>query len=136
METIFASPTAKFSDHLGHDLNADQLQQRLVQLAYCVTDSHGCFVEVNDNYLELYGYSKEELIGKHFTMVVPEEAKEYAKNLHDEFIAGEEEMPKEWDVVGKDGLPRRIYVEAIRVKDTDNEDDQPKKMTVIENLTK
>ncbi len=87
-------------------------------MAICVTDEHGNYVEVNDAYLELYGYTREELIGKHFTMVVPEHYRAEAARIHDAFMAGAPEMPAEWVVVRKNGELRNIYVvPTLMVKD-------------------
>jgi PAS domain S-box-containing protein len=79
-------------------------------MAICVTDSKGNFVEVNDAYLRLYGYSRQELIGNHFSMVVPEHFRAQATQIHDAFMAGAPEMPAEWVVVRKNGELRNIYV--------------------------
>jgi len=79
-------------------------------MAICVTDEHGNFVEVNDAYTKLYGYTREELLGNHFTMVVPEHYRSQAAQIHDAFMAGAPEMPAEWVVVRKDGALRNIYV--------------------------
>ncbi|MFQ3596932.1 MAG: PAS domain S-box protein [Chloroherpetonaceae bacterium] len=87
-------------------------------MAICVTDKNGNYVEVNDAYLELYGYTREELIGKHFSMVVPEHYRAEATRIHDAFIAGAPEMPAEWVVVRKNGELRNIYVvPTLMVKD-------------------
>lgn len=69
----------------------------------CVTDQYGRFVDVNDQYCNIYGYSRRELRGKSFTIVVPPKARVWAQDLHDRFIAGEEEIPAEWTVMRKDG---------------------------------
>jgi two-component system, chemotaxis family, CheB/CheR fusion protein len=79
-------------------------------MAICVTDETGKFVEVNDAYCSLYGYTREELIGTHFTIVVPEHYRTEATRIHDAFMAGAPEMPAEWQVVRKDGALRNIYV--------------------------
>lgn len=79
-------------------------------MAICVTDEKGNFVEVNDAYTELYGYTRQELIGNHFSMVVPEHYRDQASQIHDAFMAGAPEMPAEWVVVRKNGEQRNIYV--------------------------
>ncbi|MCS6989636.1 MAG: PAS domain S-box protein [Chloroherpetonaceae bacterium] len=87
-------------------------------MAICVTDENGYFVDFNEAYLKLYGYEREEMLGKHFTMVVPEHYRAEAARIHDAFMAGAPEMPAEWVVVRKDGELRNIYVvPTLMVKD-------------------
>ena len=82
----------------------------------CLTDREGCFVQVNQGYCSLYGYSEEELIGQRFTMLLPPGIRDYADRLHRRFIDGEtEESAGEWDVVRKDGRSRTVHVGAGRL---------------------
>lgn len=81
----------------------------------CITDEFGHFFDVNANYLSIYGYTKDELIGKPFTVVVPNEAKKYAQELHDAFIQTGHEIPKIWQVQRKDGTIIDIFVTAKRI---------------------
>lgn len=83
-----------------------------IPVGICITDSEGKFFDVNQVYCDIYGYKKEELIGKHFTIVVPDKDKEYLKNLHDRFIESGEELPKFFQVVRKDGKIFTISVKA------------------------
>lgn len=81
----------------------------------CITDEHGHFYDVNANYLHIYGYTRAELIGNPFTVVVPDNAKKYAQDLHDEFIQTGHEIPKIWQVQRKDGTIIDIFVTAKRI---------------------
>jgi len=99
--------------------------------AVCITDSKGYFVDVNDEYCEFYGYSREQLIGQHFTIVVPEENRPFAAALHDSFIHGGEEPPALWTVQNARGELKRIYVTPVRFED---EKGGTSKMTLIEPL--
>jgi two-component system CheB/CheR fusion protein len=74
-----------------------------VDVGICITDKLGIFVNVNKAYCDIYGYSKEELLGNSFTMVVLPEYKQAIQKMHDLFIGGEEEIPQEWSVQKKDG---------------------------------
>ena len=132
MTTLLSNPELVLTDYTGTQLASDVLLKRLEHLAFCVTDAHGRFVEVNRAYEQLYGYSWAELQGQHFSMVVPEENRAYASGLHNEFISGLKEMPAEWEVMAKDGTLIRIHAEAIRIED---EEGQPSKLTVIERLS-
>ncbi len=78
----------------------------------CITDENGIFIDVNNEYCRIYGYTKEELIGNNFTLVVPAEYKQALQNLHDEFINGKEELASEWQVQRKNGVIIDIYASA------------------------
>lgn len=78
----------------------------------CITDSSGRFIDVNDEYCKIYGYSKIELLGHHFTMVVPQEYRKQLEKLHDDFIAGKEELSAEWTVVRKSGALIDVFASA------------------------
>jgi two-component system CheB/CheR fusion protein len=132
METLIKNPSLEISDYTGKRLSPEYVLERITELAVCLTDQHGNFVDVNDSYTEFYGYSKEELIGQHFTMVVPEEGKAYAAQVHKDFINGKLEMPADWQVQGKDGELKTIHVESIRIVNKDDEEAGPSKMTIIE----
>ncbi len=89
---------------LVFDLNLDGV---------CITDENGCFVRVNKRYAEIYGFENaESVIGKPFVIVLPEEHREYAQHLHDEFIKTGYEIPQEWTVKRLDGELIRIFVTA------------------------
>jgi two-component system CheB/CheR fusion protein len=110
-------------------------QDKLINMVFdlneegiCITDQHGNFVQVNRKYCEIYGFSEEEIIGNSFTRVVPEENREYAQKLHDEFIVTGIEIPSEWEVVRVDGQKIKIFVRAdLLIRD----DGQRFKVTTI-----
>lgn len=102
-----------------------------VCVGICVTDQNGKFVQVNEAYCKIYGYKKEELIGKHFTIVVPEEDRERARKLHDEFIQTGKEIPSTWDVIDKEGKRHRVAVKASLMQKGNNE---RLKITVVVDL--
>lgn len=83
-----------------------------VRVGICVTDEEGRFVRVNRYYAELYGYQESELIGRHFTVVVPPENREQARALHDSFLLQGEEMPAVWTVLDSSGKAMSVKVRA------------------------
>ena len=102
-------------------------------LGICLTDKEGRFVAVNPAYCSIYGYREDELIGKHFTMVVPNEYKVFMRQLHDDFIIHrKEELGNEWDVVRKDGQKLHIYASAGILE---NIIGGPYKITTISDVT-
>ena len=94
----------------------------------CITTDEGVFEQVNPAYERLYGYSASELVGRHFTMVVPEGQQEVLASLHDRFIAEGVEIRGEWKVVAKDGLERTILADACRIV---GEDGRYRKVTFV-----
>jgi len=97
---------------------SDKRFRRIIEQApvgICVTDHNGYFIQVNAAYLRFYGYREDELIGRHFTLVVPEAHRAFMANLHDEFIANEHEILAEWDVITRNNEPKVILADAVRV---------------------
>lgn len=103
-------------------------------LGICLTDKTGKFILVNPAYCRIYGYEKEELIGESFTKVVPVEQRVYMQELHDKFIYENiEEIPREWDVIGKGGKAIHIVATAGKMDYLEN---GPYKITTITDMTK
>jgi two-component system CheB/CheR fusion protein len=102
-----------------------------VDVGICVTDELGRFVEVNPAYCRIYGFTREELIGKSFCMVVPPEQRAAAQEMHDEFLETGREMPAKWQVVQKQG--QRIEV-AVRASLLRKHDGSRRKITVVSRL--
>jgi PAS domain S-box-containing protein len=98
----------------------------------CITDKTGRFVSVSKGWCDIYGIKAEDALGRHFTMVVPQEGRDQASRLHDEFIAGGIELPQEWNVMRPDGRPLWIRVGAARFHD---EAGDPFKVTTVEDIT-
>ena len=90
------------------------------EIGICVTDQDRRFVLVNPAYCRTYGYSREELIGAPFTKVLPPEARDFAGQLHDEFLKGGDEVAGEWEVMDKSGRRRQVLVTAGRVELADD----------------
>jgi two-component system CheB/CheR fusion protein len=116
-----------------------QYKERLVQSVYdaasvgiCVTDADGYFVNVNRRYREIYGFENEDLIGRHFTMVVPEEARGQARELHDAFISDGSEPPREWQ--GRHSKGHLITVE-VSARLLIQEDGSRYKVTSVDNVS-
>ena len=98
----------------------------------CITDRFGIFEYVNPTYCRLYGYSEDELIGRHFTIVVPEANREYLSQLHDRFMQGAFELRGEWSVMRKSGEIINVLADAAFIEDDDG---SAKKATFIIDIT-
>ncbi|EIC19561.1 PAS domain-containing sensor histidine kinase [Thiorhodovibrio frisius] len=114
------------------------LSQRMLQVVnatpvgVCITNSQGIFEFVNPAYCRFYGYRPDELLGQHFTMVVPPENKSLMRELHDRFIAGHNEVRGEWEVLDRDGNTKQIMADATHIRGNDG---QPRKVTFIMDIT-
>ncbi|MGM0674347.1 MAG: PAS domain-containing sensor histidine kinase [Spirochaetota bacterium] len=116
------------SNRLWHILDA-------TPIGVCITNRSGHFDYVNPQYCRLYGYSPEQLLGKHFTVVVPEKDRQRLTDLHDAFIRAEGakgELRGEWNVHRRDGSPLAILADAAYLQDSLGE---PKKVTFVVNIT-
>ncbi|WPP52950.1 sensor histidine kinase [Catalinimonas niigatensis] len=86
-------------------------------IGVCLMDEEGYFKKVNETYCKLYGYQKEEMLGQHFTLVVPDRYKSKMDLLHREFIENHYEMKGEWVVQRKDGQEFTILVNTAHIQD-------------------
>ena len=105
----------------------------LIPVPACITNRDRNFEEVNDAYCQLYDYEREDLVGKPFTLVVPEEAREDMGQRHDDFFDYQHEFSGRWDVVRQDGTTRRILANAAYVHD--RQDQHPLKITFVIDVT-
>jgi PAS domain S-box-containing protein len=104
-----------------------------VPVGVCVTDEQGRFVQVNSTYCQIYGYSAEELLGQHFTIVVQPQHRDYARKLYLQCIEdGMRELPTEWRVMHKTGFLIDIEVNACIVQLPNG---QRYKLTIINNIS-
>ncbi|MFP4090104.1 MAG: PAS domain-containing protein [Cyclobacteriaceae bacterium] len=98
------------------------------KLAICITNEDQNFVAVNNNYLKLYEFEREELIGQSFLKVVPQETQDELAELHDKFIEIQIEMMRDWVVLSKTGKRMKISVDAGFSDKINNE---PHKITFV-----
>ncbi|WGK64444.1 ATP-binding protein [Croceiramulus getboli] len=97
-------------------------------IAICITNEQGQFTDVNERYCKNYGYTREELLGQPFTMVVPQEHRANLEHLHDEFFAKKYELKGRWNVKDRHGDTFEIVTNAAYIK---NKKDEPRKMTFV-----
>ncbi|MEQ6888551.1 sensor domain-containing diguanylate cyclase [Halomonas sp. CS7] len=107
---------------------------RAAPIGICITDAEGHFEMVNPAYCDFYGYREEELLGQHFTLVVPEADHASMNDLHQRFVAGDSDLEdtQECEVLGKDGQPRNILAKAARIQDGRGE---VKKVTFVVDIS-
>ena len=79
--------------------------------ALAFSDAHGIVLAANPAYYELYGYGPEEIIGKCFADIFPEEARDWAIEGYKQlFSSPEGPAPVEATVQRKDGSLRVVDV--------------------------
>jgi hypothetical protein len=83
-------------------------------LGITIIDQDGRFLDVNPTYCRMTGYSREELIGRHFMQVLPADAQDVARQAHQSVIGAEETGPWEWRLLRKDGSLMDVQVTASR----------------------
>jgi len=98
-------------------------------LAICITNTDGNFVAVNDNYVKLYGFEKEDLVGQAFTKVVPKENRAALKKYHDRFFVDKYEILRQWVVQNAKGEKMEIFADAGY---NDKINNAPHKITLIQ----
>jgi PAS domain S-box-containing protein len=101
-------------------------------IGVCITNDQGNFEYVNPAYCQLYHYDPEKILGKPFTIVVPDNKREAAMTMHERFLAGEVEVPQEWEVVTKEGEHLTVLVNTARINGIDG---RAKKATFVVNIT-
>lgn len=101
-------------------------------LGISITDEDGIFVDANQTYCDIYGYDKGEIIGRHFTMMIPSRMRDEMQQLHDGFINGTAEAPGEFLVANKKGEELRVAFQAQRLIRADG---SVNKVTSIRDIT-
>ncbi|MDD2814900.1 MAG: PAS domain S-box protein [Thiotrichaceae bacterium] len=59
---------------------------KAMPVGICVTNPQGYFVQVNPAFCQLYGYTPQELIGQHVTLILPPEHRVILGELHESFF--------------------------------------------------
>ncbi|MEM6781970.1 MAG: PAS domain-containing sensor histidine kinase [Pseudomonadota bacterium] len=73
------------------------------EVGIIVTDHSRRVVKVNDSFIRIYGWERDELIGEDFTKVVADDDKEWAQKNHEQFIDEGVRSTGEMRVVRKNG---------------------------------
>lgn len=75
-----------------------------IGIGICVTDEDGYYINVNQQYCQLYGFTKEELIGQLFTIIISPERREEALQIYKKMIEDDTyHYPTKWERIRKDG---------------------------------
>jgi PAS domain S-box-containing protein len=80
------------------------------KIGVCVTNEDGIYVGMNEAYLNILSYQRNEMLGKSFMMVVPTEKQKELQQLHDDFIAIQIEMFDKFSIIDKFG--KLVYIDV------------------------
>lgn len=98
-------------------------------IGICITNDKGFFTDVNATYCDIYGYTRDELIGESFTTIVPDEYKEMLIGMHEEFLEKQYELQGRWTVQDKQKKQFDIITNAAFLYDEIGQ--EKKKMTLV-----
>lgn len=56
------------------------------EIGICIIGKNGIIHEINDAFLKLFGFTRNEVLSKHFSSVIMEENKEYSLKQHQDFM--------------------------------------------------
>lgn len=83
-----------------------------------IVNKEGILIEANNTFCQLYGYMREELLGCHFTKLIPDEFKEEALKQHSEFFESKESMRGLGIVKQKNGTEINAQITAVKILDS------------------
>ncbi|MBM7865284.1 diguanylate cyclase [Heliobacterium gestii] len=98
----------------------------------CITDEQGVYEDVNPAYCSIYGYEKEELIGRSFAIVCTDDNRESVFAAYGSIISNRSERSDEWEVVRKDGRKIIVYAKTMSICENDG---RPKNVTFVIDIT-
>ncbi len=101
---------------------SEQRFRQLVEqapIAISVTNADGYFESVNPAYCELYGYTADQLIGKHSSLVVPEERRAVVNVWYQDSVETGVRLNGEYQPQTGDGRERTALVTSITMRGSD-----------------
>lgn len=73
------------------------------EVGIVVADRHNRIVRINDSFVRIYGWKRDDLIGKEFLMLVAPEEREQARRSHEEFMRSGVRSSGEMKLLRRDG---------------------------------
>jgi len=90
---------------------------------YFSLDDHGVLVECNETLLRTLGYGRQELIGQHYTFMLPESRRALSARRYEEFLKTKHiEIESQW--IKHDGTAIDVWVTATSVLSSDGTSSQ------------
>lgn len=82
-------------------------------LGIVVIDHHARIVRLNDAFLDEYGWSAVDLIGKEFTVLIPQSEHDLARERHKEHMDSSERYTLELRIKRKDGMLAYVIATSV-----------------------
>lgn len=105
------------------NLNLDLEKRRLdavldaTVIGVHITDESGKFISVNKSFCDMLGYTADELVGQSFAMLMPENDREAAIQMHKKFIESGVSETYNWSLIKKDGDAIMVLESGQLLKD-------------------
>ena len=97
-----------------------------------ITNRKGIFEYVNPALCEIYGYRKEQLEGKHFSIVIPKHLQKFRTELHSKFFEGNINLRNEYENINSKGETIVVLSDAALIK---NNNGEKRKVTFVVDIT-
>jgi diguanylate cyclase (GGDEF)-like protein/PAS domain S-box-containing protein len=114
-EDMALSPAEQGIERSGHAL---QLMEQIIQrspIGVAVIDHDGVLRTVNPSFCQIHGYRQEELLGRSFTLLLPQPEHNRVMALHRDFLDHSADMDGERVVLRRDGSMLNVIAHSIRV---------------------
>ncbi|MGD1846940.1 MAG: PAS domain-containing protein [Salibacteraceae bacterium] len=108
--------TKRLKEAVLADPNNYQSITENTKLSVCGTNVDGEVVHVNENYTKYSGYNRDNILGQHFTILVPEDQQEKLEELHDRFFERQFQMLRFWQTKHIKGHQVNIQADAQLIK--------------------
>ncbi len=92
------------------------------KIGICVTDHRNNLLNVNQTFCKIYGYSREELIGKPLSVLDPRDYKERANIFYNNFVRGNRYGDGEQEIQTKDGGNKTVFIASETLSNYDNQE--------------
>lgn len=83
-----------------------------IDVAILVITEEGVIDSVNSAFSNIFGHTKKEIVGKHFTKLLPEERIDKGYHNFNQLLEDNTLPDEEWDIYDKDGNPLSLLVDA------------------------
>jgi PAS domain S-box-containing protein len=90
------------------------------EVGIIVTDRNGRIVRVNDSFIRIYGWSRDELVGRDFIDMVAEDEREMARKNHEDFLKSGIRSSGEVKILRKDSKAANVLFTTATLELSNN----------------